>query len=213
MPKCWRSCSDGRRENRLPVRIFCIGGAAAGSPEQVEKSHAADRTHEVVPGRHLHRRCGVRGERVHAAARPDVCGRLRSHARSARAVAPPGDGDRQSAAAAPRARGAARHDRCVPRSDRGGEQGVSDQEPALGARPREPDQRVAARAHEEARHVRRRAPLGRHQRRDHARGIWRRRRRHAAARDDSEERHHVGARQRRNRRESVPADDGACTSR
>jgi predicted amidohydrolase YtcJ len=27
-----------KSENRLPVRIFCIGGAAAGSPEQVEKS-------------------------------------------------------------------------------------------------------------------------------------------------------------------------------
>jgi predicted amidohydrolase YtcJ len=27
-----------KAENRLPVRIFCIGGAAAGSPEQVEKS-------------------------------------------------------------------------------------------------------------------------------------------------------------------------------
>ena len=27
-----------KAENRLPVRVFCIGGAAAGSPEQVEKS-------------------------------------------------------------------------------------------------------------------------------------------------------------------------------
>jgi predicted amidohydrolase YtcJ len=27
-----------KSQNRLPVRIFCIGGAAAGSPEQVEKS-------------------------------------------------------------------------------------------------------------------------------------------------------------------------------
>jgi predicted amidohydrolase YtcJ len=27
-----------KAQNRLPVRVFCIGGAAAGSPEQVEKS-------------------------------------------------------------------------------------------------------------------------------------------------------------------------------
>ena len=74
------------------------------------------------------------------------------------------------------------HDRRVPRSDRGGQQGVSDQEPALDAGPRQPAQRVAARAHEEAGHVCRRASVGGHQRRDHARRVRRRRLRHAAAR-------------------------------
>ena len=52
-----------------------------------------------------------------------------------------------------------------PRSDRGDQQGVPDQEPALGAGARQPAQRVAARAHEAAGDVRGRASLGRHQRR------------------------------------------------
>ena len=107
-----------------------------------ERSIAADRADEAVPGRQLHRQRVLRRERVHAAARPDVRAQVRSDARSARAVAPHGDGDRQGRPAAARARGAARHDRRVPRSDRGGQQGISDQEPALGARPRQSDQRV-----------------------------------------------------------------------
>ena len=46
-----------------------------------------------------------------------------------------------------------------------------DQEPALGARARQPDQRLAARAHEEAGDVCRRASVGGHQRRHHARRV------------------------------------------
>ena len=51
----------------------------------------------------------------------------------------------------------------VPRSDRADQQGVSDQEPALGAGPRRSAQRLASRAHEEAGDVRRGPSLGRHQ--------------------------------------------------
>ena len=143
-----------------------------GQPRAGGQVASADRTDEAVSGRRVHRRCGVRGERVHAAARPDVRDQIRSDARSARAMAAHGDGDRSSRPSTARACGAEKHDRCVPRSDRGGEQGIPDQESALGPGPREPDQRLTARAHEEAWHVRRRASLGRDQRRHHARVVW-----------------------------------------
>ena len=54
------------------------------------------------------------------------------------------------------------------------QQGISDQEPPLDAGPRQPAQRVAPRAHEEAGDVRGRPSLGRHQRR-HQPGRVRRR--------------------------------------
>jgi predicted amidohydrolase YtcJ len=66
-------------ENRLPVRVFCIGGDPP--------------------------------------ARPDVRNRFGSAARAARALASARHRDRQGGAALARARGAARHDRRVPRPD------------------------------------------------------------------------------------------------
>jgi predicted amidohydrolase YtcJ len=41
-----------KAQNRLPVRVFCIGGAAAGSPEQVEKSIAQIARMKLFQGDH-----------------------------------------------------------------------------------------------------------------------------------------------------------------
>ena len=68
------------------------------------------------------------------------------------------------------------------RSRRG--QGIPDQEPALGAGAFQPADRRAARAHEEAGHVRGRASVGGHQRRHQRAPVRRRGVRHGAARHD-----------------------------
>ena len=145
-----------------------------GQPRAGGQVASADRTDEAVSGRRVHRRCGVRGERVHAAARPDVRHQIRSVARSARAVAAHGNGDRSSRPATSRACRAEKYDRRLLGSDRGGEQAVPHKESSMGPCPRQSDQRLTAREDEEAWHVRRRASLGRDQRRHHARVVWRR---------------------------------------
>ena len=62
--------------------------------------------------------------------------------------------------AAARPRQPDRHDRRLPRSDRGDQQAIPDQEPALGAGARQSAQRDPARAHARTGHVRRRASVG-----------------------------------------------------
>ena len=79
------------------------------------------------------------------------------------------------------------------------------QEPPLGAGAREPAQRDTSRAHEGAGTLRRRSPMGRHQRRHQSARLRRRGARHGGARHHSEERCRVGIRQRRQPRESDPA--------
>ena len=114
-----------KAQDRLPLRVFCIGGAAAGAPDQVERSIQQIGQMKLFQGDSYIDNVAVRRERVHAAARSDVRAQVQSDAGSAGDLAPAGDGNRQGGAAAPRPRRAARHDRCVPRSDRGGQQGIS----------------------------------------------------------------------------------------
>ena len=66
-----------KAQDRLNVRIFCIGGAAAGNPGAGGPLHPADRPDEAVPGRQLHRQRVLRRKRVLAAARPDVRAEVR----------------------------------------------------------------------------------------------------------------------------------------
>ena len=38
MPTCWRFSERWKAQGRLNVRVFCIGGASAATPEQVDRS-------------------------------------------------------------------------------------------------------------------------------------------------------------------------------
>ena len=96
-----------KAQGHLNVRVFCIGGASAGSPEQVDRSHPQiaqmklyqgdEFIDNVVFGEASTRRCTIRCSR--SSPIPN---------RTARAVAPHGDGDCEGRPADPRARGAAR---------------------------------------------------------------------------------------------------------
>ena len=95
-----------KAQGRLDVRVFCIGGASAGTPEQVDRSIPQIAQMKLYQGDEYIDQV-VFGESVYTPLHdPMFAVKSESTARSARAVAPHGDGDCQGRPAAARARGA-----------------------------------------------------------------------------------------------------------
>ena len=124
---CSRCIASGPTKDKLNVRVVLHRRRqAAATPRAGGSRAAAHRADEAVSGRQLHRQDLLRRKRLRAAARPDVRRQVRSETRAAR---------RSGAASRPRSpkRGLPlhvhaepdEHDRRVPRSDRGDQQGIS----------------------------------------------------------------------------------------
>ena len=194
-----------KAQDRLNVRVFCIGGTAAGTPEQVERSIQQIAGMKLFQGDNFVDNIAF-GESVYSPLhdpmfalksdpQPD---QLEQWRRIALEIAKAG---------LPLHVHAELHNTIDAFLDQ--IEAVNKEHPVKNLRWvfAHVNQIDASQigAHEEAGNVCGRESMGRHQWRDHARRVRRRRLRHATAEHDTEQRHRMGTGNRWNRGQSIPA--------
>ncbi len=189
-------------KKELNVRVFCITGFSAGTPQQVSGILPQIRAMKVQQGDTFINQIAY-GETVYSPLHDPMFVRASSpQPRPARRVAARRHRGGEGWPAAARARQPDGHDRRLSRSDRADRSRVSDPEPALDAGARQPDQRRRPRTHEEARDGCCRPSVGGDQRRHQPHGFRACCDGYGAAQDAAGQRRRVGTRQRRQPRES-----------